>query len=228
MTRKTDEFTVLDSGGTRRESSTGCARDDRTGRGRYDLLPVFALQRDAILYEKGVPKYAARNWEKGQPFSWCLDSAKRHIDKYLEGSRVEDNLAAARFHLASIMHYEEMIKRDLLPADLNDLPSYAPLLPSQVSAELAPVPIPPTCRCCHKRPSVMGRNVCSGCFGFRPAYETPSPDKDAPDEYVVAKCSECGRQFVSLPGGGTCSSCAFLRSTEHLVRGPTPSPDKET
>ncbi len=126
MSKTSDEFVVRDTGKDRRVSATGCERDNRAGKGRYDLLPVFALERDARLYEKGAEKYTARNWELGQYFSWCLDSAKRHIDKVLMGDRVEDNLAASRFHLACVMHYEEMIKRGLLPADLDDLPSYAP------------------------------------------------------------------------------------------------------
>lgn len=126
MARTPDPFTVLDSGKQRRESSTGCVRDNRVGKGRYDLLPVFALQRDAVLYEKGANKYTARNWEKGQLFSWCLDSALRHITQRLRGDRAEDHVAAARFHLASIMHYEEMIERGVLPPGLNDLPTYEP------------------------------------------------------------------------------------------------------
>lgn len=121
-----DKHVVLDSGKQRRKSSTGCERDNRAGKGRFDLLPIFALERDALLYEKGASKYEARNWELGQDFSWCLDSAIRHILQYLMGYHREDNLAAARFHLASVMHYEEMIERGVLPASLNDLPTYVP------------------------------------------------------------------------------------------------------
>lgn len=183
MARTPDKFTILDSG-ERQEFPTGCHRDTRGGKGRHDLLPVFVLERDACHYEKGGTKYEDRNWEKGMPFSRCLDSALRHINQYLQGDRTEDHLAAARFNIACVMHYEEMIQRDLLPAELCDLPSYAPLLPSQVSAELAP-PLgvvctagrvgepspdketpnkPPTCLCCHKRPVVMGWDVCSECI----------------------------------------------------------------
>lgn len=39
----------------------------------------------AIHYEEGAKKYDERNWEKGLPL-WCfLDSAIRHLLKYLDG-----------------------------------------------------------------------------------------------------------------------------------------------
>lgn len=110
--------------GERSQFTSGCQRDSRKGKGRFDLLSVFALERDAHLLEKGATKYDARNWEKGMPFSRCLDSAIRHIVQYTQGDRVEDHLAGARFNLACIMHYEEMILREILPPELSDLPIY--------------------------------------------------------------------------------------------------------
>lgn len=119
----TEDFIVRDSG-EHSHFTSGCRRDSRKGKGRFDLLSVFALERDAHLLEKGATKYDARNWEKGMPFSRCLDSAIRHIVQYIQGDRVEDHLAAARFNLACIMHYEEMILREILPPELSDLPIY--------------------------------------------------------------------------------------------------------
>jgi hypothetical protein len=116
-------FIVRDSG-RRQRFATGMQRDVRAGKGRYDLLPCFVIDRDAHLYQNGAAKYNDRNWEKGQPFSRAIDSALRHIFQYLRGDREEDHLAAARFNLACVMHYEEMIARGLLSEELDDLPKY--------------------------------------------------------------------------------------------------------
>ncbi len=118
-----DQYIVRDSG-QRQQFPTGMQRDLRVGKGRYDLLPYFAVHRDAIHYGQGATKYDDHNWEKGQPFSRALDSALRHIFDYLRGDRVEDHLAAARFNLACVMHYEEMIKLGILPPELDDLQRY--------------------------------------------------------------------------------------------------------
>ena len=78
--------------------------------------------------ENGAKKYGDRNWEKGQPQSRFLDSAIRHLMKYLEGHRDEDHLAAARWNIGGMIHVEEMIGRGLLPGELADLPNYLPPL----------------------------------------------------------------------------------------------------
>lgn len=116
-------FETKDSG--RREShSSGAVRDDRTGKGRYDLVTPLALHRKAQLYERGALKYAARNWEKGMPLSRYFDSGVRHAYNYLEGKRDEDHLAAASWNFDAMIHTEEMIKRGLFPKEFADMPSY--------------------------------------------------------------------------------------------------------
>jgi len=82
------------------------------------------MERDARHMENGAVKYGDRNWEKGQPLSRYLDSAMRHIQKYLMGHRDEDHMAAARWNIGALMHTEEMIRRGSLPAELNDLPDW--------------------------------------------------------------------------------------------------------
>lgn len=116
----------LHDSGSRETFATGSHRDTRTGKGRYDLLSAFALDRDAYLLELGAIKYDARNWEKGMPFSRCFDSALRHLLRYIAGHDDEDHLAAARFNIACIMHFEAAIQLGLLPPELNDLPNYSP------------------------------------------------------------------------------------------------------
>lgn len=97
----------------------GGTRDRRDGKGRYDLLSPFMARRLAGVYERGAKNHGDRNWEKGIPFSRCVDSALRHIFQYASGMRDEDHLAQAIWNLAAIIHFEETGRKEL-----NDLPDY--------------------------------------------------------------------------------------------------------
>lgn len=116
-------FQTKDSG-KRRVMKTGSQRDDRTGKGRYDLLSPLAIHRLAQLYERGASKYLERNWELGQPLSVLVDSGLRHGFEYLGGMRDEDHASAVVWNWCAVIHTEEMIKRGLLPSELYDLPNY--------------------------------------------------------------------------------------------------------
>lgn len=93
---------------------TGAVRDVG-GKGRMDLLPMCALIRiskhmeDAIAPdpETGVPHYPERNWEEGIPIHSMLDSALRHLAKYMDGQTDEDHLCAAATNLLMAMWTEE-------------------------------------------------------------------------------------------------------------------------
>jgi len=119
----TDNFELKDSG-KRQEFTTGAVRDTAEGKGRYDLISPIATKRLAIVLEKGAKKYSSRNWEKGMNLARLIDSAKRHLDQFLEGNRDEDHAGQAMFNVMALIHTEEMIKRGLLPEELNDLPNY--------------------------------------------------------------------------------------------------------
>lgn len=94
-------------------------REPTEGKGRYDLITPFGIRRLAKWYELGAKKYSDRNWEKGIPFSRYIDSAKRHIDKYIMGKTDEDHLSAAVWNLLCIIHHEELGQ-----TNLDDLPHY--------------------------------------------------------------------------------------------------------
>lgn len=94
-------------------------REPSTGKGRYDLVSPFATRRLAEWYELGAQKYADRNWEKGIPFSRYIDSAKRHLDKFIMGMEDEDHLAAAAWNIYAIMHHQELGQ-----TELDDMPHY--------------------------------------------------------------------------------------------------------
>ena len=120
-------FKSVKDSGARQAWATGSVRDTRTGKGRFDLLPPYPLQRLAQHFENGAVKYGDRNWEKGQHLMRYLDSATRHINdwKYetmTTGKLTEDHLAAAVWNLMCFIHTEHMIEIGLLPNELNDKP----------------------------------------------------------------------------------------------------------
>jgi len=111
---------VIDDSGDRISYGEGKAiREPTSGKGRFDLISPFALNRLAKWYELGAQKYTDRNWEKGMPFSRYVDSAFRHLVKYMMGMTDEDHLVAAVWNLFAIMHHEELGEMQL-----DDMPHY--------------------------------------------------------------------------------------------------------
>lgn len=99
---------IKDSG-QRTEFQTGAVRDMAGGKGRCDLLPPRAILRLARHFEAGARKYGDRNWEKGIPISSFIDSAIRHILKFMAGETDEDHLCAACWNLMCAMETEERL-----------------------------------------------------------------------------------------------------------------------
>jgi hypothetical protein len=77
------KFTKVKDSGKEQNFGTGAVRDSQEGKGRFDLLPPYALLRLAKHFENGANRYQARNWEKGIPCSRYLDSAFRHLVKIM-------------------------------------------------------------------------------------------------------------------------------------------------
>lgn len=96
---------------------SGAIREDKTGKGRMDLLPMCALIRLSKHYESGSVEHGERNWEKGIPIHSFIDSALRHIAKYVDGMNDEDHLCAAAWNILSAMWTEEKLP------DMQDIPS---------------------------------------------------------------------------------------------------------
>ena len=107
---------IKDSG-ERREFSTGAVRDMQVGKGDMVSLPNAAILRLSKHYEGGALKYGRWNYTKGIPVSSFLDSALRHIFKYLDGWDDEDHLSAAAFNILGAMEMEEK------HIELQDIPS---------------------------------------------------------------------------------------------------------
>lgn len=99
---------MIKDSGNRTRFATGAVRDMHQGKGRCDLLPPKALLRLARHFEAGAVKYGDRNWEKGIPIHSFIDSALRHILKYMDGQTDEDHLIAAVWNLICAAETEEI------------------------------------------------------------------------------------------------------------------------
>ena len=89
---------ILDSG-TRREFPTGSVRDMSEGKGRFDLAPWVAIWEVAKHCENGAKKYGEHNVDKGIPVHSFIDSAFRHLVKYVDGWTDEPHLIAAAWNI---------------------------------------------------------------------------------------------------------------------------------
>lgn len=98
---------------------SGAVRDKKTGKGRCDLLPACVLLRLAKHYERGAERYGEYNWQKGIPCHSFVDSALRHMLKYMDGRTDEDHLIAAIWNLCGLAWTEEKLP------ELMDIPERA-------------------------------------------------------------------------------------------------------
>lgn len=112
---------ILDSG-ERTIYDNGFQRDMHEGKGRMDLMPWTAIMELAKHCEEGAKKYGERNVDKGCPQHSLIDSAVRHLAKYLEGWDDEDHLRAALWNVAWALQQE------VLRPDMQDIPNRLKLL----------------------------------------------------------------------------------------------------
>lgn len=124
MMEKSEDDYELDTSEEKMTFASGAQREVKTGKGRFDLLPPFALHKLAIHYEKGGIEHGDRNWEDGIPVHSFVDSAFRHIIQYMKGETFEPHLVAALWNIIGAVETEERIKLGILPKELNDMPLY--------------------------------------------------------------------------------------------------------
>lgn len=131
--------TFKDSG-QRSQFETGAQRDTQGGKGRFDLVSTFGWLFVARIFETGCLKYGDRNWEKGIPISRYVDSALRHLNKYLAGMRDEPHLSMAAWNCLCALWTNAQITMGLRSASLYDLPNHianepaTPLAPFELEA----------------------------------------------------------------------------------------------
>ncbi len=106
----------------KQETSTGASRSGGKGRGKPSLLPFDALMELAIHFEEGAEVHLPRNWEKGIPLSWYVDSAFRHLAAIMQGKTDESHERAFAWNAVCFLATWVRIKNGTLPAKLDDLP----------------------------------------------------------------------------------------------------------
>jgi hypothetical protein len=146
---------MIKDSGERTEFGTGAVRDMHSGKGRMDLLPWEALVEVSKHCEEGALKYGERNCEKGIPIHSLIDSAFRHLAKYMMGMKDEPHLRAAAWNILFALYME--IKHP----ELQDIPtridkSENPQVP-KLKRNLEP------CRRCKHRDKFGDEPPCDEC-----------------------------------------------------------------
>lgn len=111
----------LADSGIRKTFKDGATREITGDKGRMDLIPASSLLRLAKHFEQGAKKYGERDWEKGMPIHCCIDSAIRHLYRYIDGDMSEDHLCAAGTNILMAMWYEDK------KPEMQDIPSRLPV-----------------------------------------------------------------------------------------------------
>lgn len=97
---------MIKDSGQRTEYENGFVRDMSAGKGRFDLIPWLGIWELAKHCEEGAAKYGEHNIDKGCPQHSLLDSAIRHLVKYINGWDDEPHLRAALWNIAWAMQQE--------------------------------------------------------------------------------------------------------------------------
>lgn len=122
---KTSAIKVLKS--KRRKFASGARRQSDAGKGLPSLCSPIALRKLAQHMQGGVEAgYDPRNWEKGLTLCSILDSIVRHILDELEGKTDEDHANCIQWNAHIYMHTKELVRRGLLPPELDDRQNYIP------------------------------------------------------------------------------------------------------
>jgi hypothetical protein len=98
---------------------TGAVREVKEE--RYDLIPTEPIRLLAVHYGRGAKKYAERNWEKGLPWSNPFNSARRHMDKWLDGEDIDPDPVTQAHHLiAAIWNLVALVEFSKTHPELDD------------------------------------------------------------------------------------------------------------
>jgi hypothetical protein len=185
--------------GERMTYDGGGMREPSTGKGAYELISPFALDRIAVWYELGARKYADRNWEKGIPFGRLIQSALRHMIRWMQGRRDEDHLAAVCWNVMAMMHFEETGQAE----EWNNYPAYKKAERGAVPGPLYKIPpqppLPPQPNPFHRDYKIIAVDF-DGCLCKNAWPEIGEPNRirilelvrrrDAGDKLILWTCRE--------------------------------------
>lgn len=99
---------------------TGSLRENKKGKGRFDLIPYEPTRQLAVHFEDGGVRHGDRNWELGQPLSTYLNSAKRHAAQ--AGNLKDENHAISScWNFFCLIQTAKWIEEGKLPKELDDI-----------------------------------------------------------------------------------------------------------
>lgn len=90
-------------------NNNGALRESKTGKGRFDLIPYYIIEKLAIHLENGAKIHGENNWRKGLDIPTCYSSALRHLLKATNNNYIQDeesidyHLSACIFNLMVII-----------------------------------------------------------------------------------------------------------------------------
>jgi len=109
--------------------------------------------------------------------------------RYQQGDKSEDHLAAVMFNAMAIIHNEEMIRRGVLPAELDDMPNYLP--PAGEPADEVP---PHTCK-------GEGCHGLETCLRWTWLVEHPNVPCGQSWQGTVGNATDCAHRIPKEPSG---------------------------
>lgn len=186
---------MIKDSGDRTEFETGAKRDMHAGKGRMDLLPWYGIMEVSKHCEEGALKYGEHNVDKGIPLHSLLDSASRHLAKYMVGMDDEDHLRAACWNLLWALNQRETHPEldDRFRVKKQEKPEW--------------VSRPWKCKYCnHTFAEVTGHwtgenevsFTCPHCGGIKRWTPPASPNAEEgqkKEELVTVVCQDCGAHF---------------------------------
>lgn len=221
---------------------TGAKREDKTGKGRFDLLSPIMLKRLAILSEEGGVAHGDRNWEKGMKLSTFLDSAFRHLVQTIDGCEDKDHPIQAIWNLQGYIHTLHLIRTGDLPPELDDLPreknlqkierSWKVKVPFTVQLS-EPSMCPPVrkewCYFCGQdkefiktldKPVWGVRRICNGCY-WREAYKPENllgKNLTPPDEPTIKQHERSRNGHWCVDCGKKLAEVLWMRCSDCLEK----------
>ena len=96
-----------------RKNKSGFERNDAKGKPRYDLIPIFMLDRLAALYAKGAEKFGENNWMKAcnqEDYDSFEASFCRHSVEFRVDAQNEDHFAALIWNAIGMEHVKNQLK----------------------------------------------------------------------------------------------------------------------
>ena len=110
--------------GQQQSFKTGAVRDTSDDKPLLELISPYFEERLGNWLTIGARKYEKRNWERGIPISRCVSSLQRHLNAFKKGQQDEDHEAAIACNIMFIIHYQEMMKKNKMIQEIDDMPHY--------------------------------------------------------------------------------------------------------